>query len=270
MSAPLLSLVREEASHWYMPDGTPCHQVPTKDGTRLTATTIRHARKMGLLPSATNVLRQSDKPALTAYKINQAVLAVETSPRRAGESVHAFLHRVLNEDQEQNEERNAAAALGTAIHAGIAEVLAGSVASVDPKMQPAIEAAVSWLQAQQIKPLLVERQLVYKGVCGTADLVGELHDGTLCVVDWKTKSSDLPKEPYDDHREQVAFYTRAALHKTGKEQARAWVAYLSVSEPGLIKPLEIDDLGQAYSSFEALYNHWCYRHRYWPQEHGKN
>jgi hypothetical protein len=54
-------------SHWYALDGKPVHTLPTKDGDGVRPTTIRDARKMGLLPSVTNIISQWDKPQLTRW-----------------------------------------------------------------------------------------------------------------------------------------------------------------------------------------------------------
>lgn len=119
----LIQLNREEGSHFYKPDGTPCHEVPKKKGGGMRKTNIRDAAELGLLPSPTTVLKAAAKPGLINWMIGNACLAVLTSPRKDGESDDRFVQRVLKEKEEQNEERNAAAELGTAVHARIAEIL---------------------------------------------------------------------------------------------------------------------------------------------------
>jgi hypothetical protein len=53
-------------------------------------TTLRDARKLGLLPSVTNVLGVINKPELVEWKMTQAVLAALTLPRRDGEDLGVF------------------------------------------------------------------------------------------------------------------------------------------------------------------------------------
>src|SRR5436190_23373532 len=48
------------------------------------ASTLRDARKLGLLPSVTNILGVITKPELTAWLQEQAVLAALTLPRLEG------------------------------------------------------------------------------------------------------------------------------------------------------------------------------------------
>ena len=56
--------------HWYTQEGKPCHwQEDGKD------TTMRHARKQGLVPSVTGILDIMDKPGLTKYLVNQTLEA---------------------------------------------------------------------------------------------------------------------------------------------------------------------------------------------------
>src|ERR1017187_7985575 len=85
----------QENGHWYFTSGEPCFEVPKADGKGMTKTTLRHAKKMNLLPSVTTILRVLDKPALTAWKIEQAVLAVMTTPRLPAEADDDFIKRVL-------------------------------------------------------------------------------------------------------------------------------------------------------------------------------
>ena len=59
---------RESASHWYLPDGTPFHEVIRADGNGTRSTTLRDARKVNALPSVTNTLSVLAKPSLDAWK----------------------------------------------------------------------------------------------------------------------------------------------------------------------------------------------------------
>ena len=82
-------------------------------------TTLRDARKLGLLPSVTNILGVIAKPELTAWLQEQAVMAALTLPRMAGESEDAFAKRVVADSQTT---RDGAADFGTAFHDGAERV----------------------------------------------------------------------------------------------------------------------------------------------------
>ena len=61
-----MKLFNPENAHWYRRDGEPLHSVPSAKG-EPRPTTLRDARKLGLLPSVTNVLGVIAKPELTAW-----------------------------------------------------------------------------------------------------------------------------------------------------------------------------------------------------------
>jgi len=111
---------QSEASHFYLKDGTPFYEVPYKDPTKgMRKATLADARKVNALPSVTTILRILDKPALTRWLIEQAVLAVLTTPRLDGEVLDVFIERVLLVTKSRTKKRDAAAELGTKIHAAM-------------------------------------------------------------------------------------------------------------------------------------------------------
>ena len=64
----MILIKRESASHWYLPDRTPFHEVERADGKGLRPVTLRDARKVRAYPSVTNILGVLAKPALDAYR----------------------------------------------------------------------------------------------------------------------------------------------------------------------------------------------------------
>ncbi len=271
MTEPLIQLDRETGSHYYTRDGLPCHEVPKKKGGGTRKTTIADARALHLLPSPTTIGKQSAKEGLERWKTVQACLTVITAPRKEGETDQQFVDRVLRDERQHQAEGAAAASLGSRIHARIAEILnAKGVVTNDDKVELPAQAAVAWLDKLNIRPTHIEQTVLADGVCGTCDLVGEA-DGTMVVVDWKSAGkpgSELPTEAWPEHKEQVSFYTFAALKREQQliGDARAYVVYLSTAEPGAIGPCEVIGLAKAYESFRSLYRHWCYRQDYWPED----
>lgn len=104
---------RNQPSHWYTHTGEPMHEIAKKDGTGNRAVTVADARKIGLLPSVTNVLGVLAKPGLDAWKVEQGIMAALTLPRAQDEPLDAFAHRVVADMGDQVEK---AADFGTAIH----------------------------------------------------------------------------------------------------------------------------------------------------------
>src|SRR5262245_24230714 len=105
-----------EGGHFYYRDGVPCYQVQSADGKKMVDTDIRHARKLGLVPGVTSIINCADKPGLNLWKIEQAILASLTLPRRPHEPEREYLKRVFEDSGEQAKQ---AAERGTAIHAAV-------------------------------------------------------------------------------------------------------------------------------------------------------
>lgn len=121
----------DHASHWYVTEDSKVksfHEVPYA-GKRGEAgekrpTTLRDARKVGAVPSVTNILSIFHKEHLTAYKINQAILASLTLPRVDGEAEDAFAKRVFEDSKEH---AASAARLGSRLHEVAACYLLGDM-----------------------------------------------------------------------------------------------------------------------------------------------
>src|ERR1700679_184706 len=99
---------KSESAHWYGKDGTPQHTIMGKTTGKPRPTTIADARKNDWLPSVSSVLKCLHKPALERWKIGQSVLACMTAVRNPGEELDAFIDRVLNVEEQQHQEANAA------------------------------------------------------------------------------------------------------------------------------------------------------------------
>lgn len=120
-----LTLDRETGSHYYTRNGQPAFEVPKKKGGGTRKTNIRDAIEMNLLPSPTTVLQAASKPALVEWLITNACIAIATAPRKKGETDQQFVERVLKEEKQHKQEVQAAASLGSQIHAEIADILTG-------------------------------------------------------------------------------------------------------------------------------------------------
>ena len=111
-----MSLIqRKSDAHWYTRDGEPMHTVPYADKKRKDRkpTTLADARKLGLLPSVTTVLKVVAKPGLESWKLEQAIMASLTLPRKKDEPTEDFAKRVV-EDMES--EASSATMRARAVH----------------------------------------------------------------------------------------------------------------------------------------------------------
>ena len=115
-----------ESQHWYTRDGVPRYTVIGKNGKERN-TTLRDARTESLVPSVTTILNVAAKPALTAWLMNQVLMAALTLPKLTEESDDDYCKRVMQDSKEQGK---TAANEGTDIHAAIQGYYEGQVVRV--------------------------------------------------------------------------------------------------------------------------------------------
>jgi len=197
---------KSESGHWYTKEGEPFYRIEKSDGKGMRNTTLRDAKKLGLLPSVTTILGVAAKPGLQNWLQQQAILAALTLPRKEGESESDYLDRVVNDSKAQGRE---AADRGTMIH-GVLEsffdgILLESVPDYCRNAENALKASFGnrlWIPEKSGSHEL--------GFAGKVDLhaKGDKVKGIPgVVVDFKTKESPLEKVvPYDDHILQIAAY----------------------------------------------------------------
>ncbi len=177
---------REPASHWYLRDGRPFHEVAKKDGTGNRPTNVADARKVRAVPSVTNVLGVLAKPGLDAWKIEQGIIAALTLPRRSDEPLDAFARRVVVDMGEQVER---AADFGSAVHAACEVYARTRELPEDVTLLGFMEAWQVWFEANVEEVREVERVCVNpgQGYAGRVVLVAKLRGVGWAVVDFKTQ-----------------------------------------------------------------------------------
>ena len=194
-----------EQGHWYDRDGNPAYQIIGANGKQRN-TTLRDAKKLGLLPSVTTIIGTVAKPGLDRWKQEQAILAALTLPRLEDEEESAWLSRVLTDSKAQGRE---AADRGTHIH-GVLEsffdgILLESVPDYCRNAENALKATFGnrlWIPEKSASHEL--------GFAGKVDLhaKGDKVKGIPPVlVDFKTKETPLDKAViYDEFIMQTAAY----------------------------------------------------------------
>ena len=230
----------QENGHWYTKEGTPAYTTIGKTGER--ATTLRDARKLGLLPSVTTINGQLSKAGLDTWKQQQVLLAALTLPRLATESEQEWLSRVMQDSKATGRE---AAERGTAIHAVIEGYFEQMYMPEKPAYLDNIDAALKTAFGEQ--PWLAERSFGHPlGFGGKCDLMAK----TGYIVDFKTKDTSLEKvDVYFEHEMQLAAY-REGL---GMPTARCAIVFVNgtTNEVKLIE-VEQDRLQKGWECFEHL------------------
>lgn len=193
-----------DGGHYYLRDGTPCYEQPTRDG-GMRGINLRWDRHLGLVPSVTTVLQVVAKPQLEAWKIKQGILAALTLARDHGESDDDYLKRVMEDSKAQ---AKAAAEEGTRIHDAIEQSFIGGVV---PRPYTKHVRATREMIAQLfpgVTDWIAEASFAHEsGYGGRVDLYSP---STGIVVDYKGKDGDFTdgkKLAYDQHY-QLAAYQR--------------------------------------------------------------
>jgi hypothetical protein len=219
-------------------------------------TTLRDARTESLVPSVTTVLNVAAKPALTAWLMNQVLMAALTLPKLTNESDDDYCKRVMQDSKEQGK---AAANEGTDIHAAIQGYYDGQVVRAH---EQSVQGCVDRLQGHfGNKPWIAERSFGHElGFGGKCDLFTNVGDGI--VVDVKSKEFSDPSkvDAYDEHLMQLAAY-RVGL---GVPKARCANVFVSRSVPGLavVKEWDAADIERGWLMFCNLLSFWTLKHKY--------
>ena len=236
-----------ESNHWYAKDGTPTYTVTAKNG-EPRATTLRDAKKMGLLPSVTTIMKAAASPGLEAWKMNQMMLAALTLPRGDGESEESFIKRIQADSKDQARK---AAERGTEVHTAIERFYDGHLNAKDlPYLEPvykSVDKAFGNLAWAVEKSFATE-----SGFAGKVDL--HSRDAGGVVIDFKTKeftSESLEKVAgFDENVMQLAAYRQGL----DLPKARCANIFVSVTEPGLVvvKEWTEEELARGWAMFDAL------------------
>ena len=278
-----MKLFSPDSTHWYQRDGVPLHSVTSAKG-EPRPTTLRDARKLGLLPSVTNILGVIAKPELTAWLQEQAVMAALTLPRIAGETEDAFARRVVADSQTT---RDGAADFGTAFHHGAERV--AKTLEVDWQ-HPAAAWLVhyrDWYQANAFVLRWTEKVLVHPEGCyaGTADLLIEHPVHGLTLVDLKTMkfptargdSRPTNPKPYKSWCYQLAAYRYAlspslGFGATSGQPVKCMNLIVNSIEPSA--PVEHvwsdGEMESGWRAFMAAYQLWVIEKGYDPAEASKD
>ena len=236
---------QQDSGHWYTKEGTPAYTTIGKTGER--ATTLRDARKEGLLPSVTTIINLMSKAGLDTWKQQQVLLAALTLPREPNEPEQDWLKRVMQDSRATGRE---AAERGTAIHNIIQGYFEQMYLPEKPAYLEAIDSTLKSAFGHQL--WLSEKSFGHHlGYGGKCDLMAKPINGqgSGYVVDFKTKDTDLDKvDIYFEHELQLAAY------REGLNLPNARCAILFVNgTTNQVKLVEIEE-AQLQKSWE------CFQH----------
>lgn len=250
------------ASHWYYRDGSPCHQVPmkTKPG-EFRPTNVSDARKMDLLPSVTNIIGILDKPELTAWKQEQAVLAALTLPRNPMEGDDDFAIRVVADAEAQVGD---AAARGQKIHAAIETYLLFGKIECDKSVEELFMPFVEWARENILHTEMCEDSIVGAGYAGRLDFKGDLAGIGKCVADFKSRKSCKDKFlTYLSDDLQLSAYRETQHDKKELKRVSIFIDTTAPRAPVThVWPMEENE--KSYDAFMSAFSVWKYIKNYAP------
>jgi len=238
-----------ESTNWYTREGIPRYTIIGANGKERN-TTLRDARKEGLIPSVTTILKVASNPVLNQWIQKQVLMAALTLPKVDGESDNEYISRIINDSKEQGRK---AADIGTDIHNAIQSFYEGDRNDTYVKHTQGCVVALQEVYGSQ--GWISERSFGHEmGFGGKCDLHSTEGDGI--VVDIKTKDFDDPDvvEGYDEHLMQLAAY-RVGL---GIPHARCGNVFVSRTVAGLsvVKEWSEEDLDRGWMMFYNLLRYW--------------
>lgn len=249
-------------SHWYTPKGEPCYEIEkVKGGMR--PTTLRDARKLGLLPSVTTVFNIMAKPGLDQWKINKAIQAAKEVQQGEDESDDYYLKRVVEASRREVKE---AAELGTKIHDAIEHAIDG--ASVASDLAVYVDPVLKILKEKGFQTTMQEETCVNRvhGYAGRVDFIG-IKSGQRFVIDFKTRKTKAGEvlKPYEFQPMQIAAY--AVAHFGNLKDCYGANIYISTTEPGRVESITYDAerLQEEFDAFVSMLNLWRYLNGYDPR-----
>jgi hypothetical protein len=231
-----------ENGHWYDKDGNPAYTVVGKNG-KERPTTLRDARKLGLLPSVTSIIRCAAAPGLENWKAQQVLLAALTTDRLPDETEQDYIARIIKDSQEQALK---ARERGTLIHAYVQDWFEGNV--VDPKSEAypfVVSARDTVFNEIGNQEWICEKPFALYKYGGKADLHTSLY-----LIDIKTTDKPIDGlKLWDDHYLQLAAYRRGL----DIEGAVCGILYInSVNAESKLIWAEEKELVKGWKCFKAL------------------
>ena len=234
----MIITAESNSGHWYTADGQPSYTRIAKNG-NVRATTLRDAKKEGLLPSVTTIINVLAKPGLDRWKQEQVLLASLTLPRGENEPEADWLKRVTEDSRSTGKN---AMDRGTAMH-NVLEAYFNQVYMPEyPSYTQRTEQALREHFGDQfwVTEKSFAHELGYAGKC-------DLHSDEGIVVDFKTKESLKNAEVYAEHMMQIVAYA----YGLGMPLARGAICFVSEDETKIVE-ISQEDLQTAWKKFQCL------------------
>lgn len=232
----------------------------TKPG-QMRHTTVGDARKLGLLPSVTNILGVIDRPELDSWKETQAILAALTLPRNPLEGDDDFAERAAKDAREQVSK---AAERGTRVHAAIEELLCFGSVKPHEDVASIFDPFVAWSQVNILDVHFAEQTVVGTGYAGKLDLKCELRNVGPAIIDFKTRrphNGKFATYPHDGLQLSAYQYTEP---NPSAARVSVFINACEAAEPH-VHLWERNDDESSFHAFLSAFSLWKFLKNYNPQ-----
>lgn len=241
--------------HWYGRDGSPQYTIKGANGVERD-TTLRDARKLGLVPSVTTILGVQDKPALLTWKQNQILHAAMEHPFKDGFDPKVWAKQIVDKSNKIGRE---AAERGSIIHDALEQYYLTGDTKDDAFIEPVVNFMHEHFPGVPWVPEASFTSLEY-GYGGKVDM----HSPQGIVLDFKTKdTADVKKMvAYDGHHMQTAAYAVGLAeslrfdNSMSTHKVRRYNLFISTHTPGLITLTESANFDKDWGMYYNLLMFW--------------
>lgn len=252
-------VLSQDNGHWYTAEGESAHVVIGKNGNERN-TTVADARKMGLYPSVTSILGIMDKPQLTNWKIEQAIMSSLTLPKEENETLEEYAKRIVKDSRESTKK---AAEHGSRMHECMEDILLGRAVSTDETLVPYIKTFTEWAEKNVEKTYWCEKALVGAGYAGRCDAYVKLKGVGDSIIDLKNRKVNPRYEPFFETDIAQLWAYRSASENP---KCACVSVVLASNDANKItsKVWDEDELYQAGIAFCAMQKVWAWVKNYTP------
>jgi len=257
---------REHDLPWYHPDGSACARLTGSSTGLPRPVTVKDARTLGLLPSATNVLSVLARPALEHWKQQNAILASLNTPRAPYEPEAAWHGRIAEEAERLGAE---GAGWGAHLRAQVSNYNATDVFGGSGDVLDYVKPYETWYRANVVQMISADTVATGDGYAARVDLHAILRHGG------EERRAVVHVKPRKLHgRKSAVFFNEWAMHLAagaaalGEPEERLPLlvsVVLPADVPGPVQVKIWENAGAALASFRACQTLWSWEKQYDPR-----
>lgn len=251
-------------AHWYHANGMSQHTIETAEGATRN-TNLRDARKLGLFPSVTEILKILANYGITKWYQGMLLEAAWTMPNHRREQAFGMFEEDCRRDADQFSAD--ARAFGSAIHEAIDRFHNDpEYVPEDELLLPYFEKYKAWFKASIIRVIDSERTVVNTdhGYAGTMDLLAEHQEHGTVLIDFKTQNMKYGRPNfYETWPLQLAAYRECV---NPKPRCMSVVINSKEAMDPFEKLWDDQKIKTSWDVFRRCCEIWQLQRNYFPQE----